>query len=177
MDKLIGALVVILIITVVLLLMLRSWRRRRARDSHLSGYPIPAKWTPTFEVDVLYVATTAGDNPVERLAITGLAFRSQARLELADEGVLLAPKGDEPVFIPAHAIIEVATASWAIDRGVEDGGLVVIGWLAREDNTGSVAVDSYIRARAVGDAVRIVQTITHRHGSRGPSRANAEGGA
>ncbi|HZW41983.1 MAG TPA: hypothetical protein VFE99_06755, partial [Agromyces sp.] len=76
MDRWIGVLVAVIIVAVVAWLMLRSWKRRTVRDETLSSYPVPAALgAPLFETEVLYVATTPAAEPLERLAVAGLAFR------------------------------------------------------------------------------------------------------
>jgi hypothetical protein len=182
MDKVIGAIVVVLLIAGAITLMLRSWRRRRLRDGDLGGYPEPDGSEPLLlAVEVLYVATTPADRPVERLAIPGLAFRAEARLELSRAGMLVAATGEPPVFVPAEQITGVATASWVIDRGVEAEGLVVIGWIARYQSTDEAAtgvpVESYFRARSAGDAGRIIGIITDLRGAVPGRRTDTEGGA
>lgn len=163
MDKWIGALVAILILAVIAWLMVRSWRRRAQRDSVLSAYPVPASRSDAvFEAEILYVATTPADEPLERLAVQGLAFRGAGRVEVMPEGVALRIAGEPVSFIPADRLTGAATASYAIDRGVEPEGLIAISWIAatsEETEAEPPRVDSYLRARYSGDQARILRAI------------------
>ena len=162
MDKWIGVLVAVIIVAVVAWLMLRSWKRRTVRDETLSSYPLPAELgTPAFETEVLYVATTPASEPLERLAVAGLAFRGSARIEVLAEGVILRIAGESTTFIPADRLLGAGLASYAIDRGVEPEGLVALTWIPLEREPAEVEprVDSYVRARYPGDPARIVRAV------------------
>ncbi len=162
MDKWPGALLALVIVAVAAWLMLRSWRRRTARDQSLSAYPLPSTHGESrLEAEVLYVATTPIGQPLERLAVRGLAFRGSGRLEVMPEGVLLRIAGESASFIPADRISAAGAASYAIDRGVEAEGLVAISWIARVDDPQQVAptIDSYVRARYPGDSGRIISAV------------------
>jgi hypothetical protein len=158
--------IIVVVIAGVLALMWRSFRGRVRRDAALpSGYAMPetAADVPGDEApelasaDVLYVATTPRDLPLERLAISGLAFRARATLAVSTGGVLLTPVGERAVFIPVPAIELLAAATWAIDRGVETDGLLLLGW--RLDAPSGTPVDSYFRITDPGDRRRITDAI------------------
>ncbi|MGO4103263.1 hypothetical protein AB4Y63_04875 [Leifsonia sp. YAF41] len=183
MDKVLPTVIVVVVLLLVLLLMLRSWRRRSRRDAGLfGGYEAPAASTELESSTALYVATTPRDAPLERLAIRGLAFRARATLTVTDAGVIVAPNGEAPVFIPVSALERVTEATWAIDRAVETGGLLLIGWKLNAPETSATAsspaaglstapsttapsttvttsVDSYFRITDPADRVRIVAAL------------------
>ncbi|HEY1106356.1 hypothetical protein MUN74_17420 [Agromyces endophyticus] len=162
MDKAIGAFVAVAIIAVVAWLVLRSWRRRTTRDAALSAHPLPAALgAPSLEAEVLYVATTPAGEPLERLAVPGLAFRGSGRVEVGAEGVALRIAGEPVSFIPADRLIGAATATYAIDRAVEPEGLIAVSWIAALDDAEAEPprVDSYLRARYPGDQARIIRAI------------------
>ena len=79
---------------------------------------------------MLYVATTPTGDPLERLAVQGLAFRGTARIEVVPEGMVLRVAGEQASFLPADRIVSAGEASYAIDRGVEPEGLVAVTWIA-----------------------------------------------
>lgn len=161
--------------------MARSWRKRSARDSTLAaGYAFPAETaTPagaqsssTTDAPVFYVATTPRERPLERLAIRGLGFRARGVLAVRVDGVIIDLDGEQPVFVPASAIETLTKASFAIDRGVETDGLVVVGWrlagsggVAESSTTSTsptrstISVDSYFRIVDQADRARIVDAI------------------
>ena len=164
MDKWIGAVVALAVIAVVAWLMIRSWRRRTARDETLSAYPVPASLpTPAVETEVLYVATTPVRQPLERLAVQGLAFRGAARIEVSRDGLVLRIAGESPSWLPADRIVAAGEATYAIDRGVEPEGLVAITWIAHpaDPEVEAPQVDSYLRARYPGDTARIIAAVTN----------------
>jgi len=147
-----GVLAVIIAFTVAVLALLAwAWWRRSRRDSGMAA-PVgeaPAGVAVRSTHDTLYVATTKHGEPLERLAIPGLAFRSRADLTITDAGVALDLTGQPRFFLPAERIVEVAQATVAIDRVVERDGLVRLAWRL-DDGT---VVDSYIRPRDASSRV------------------------
>ena len=102
MDKWIGGIVAFAVVALIVWLMYRSWRRRTARDESLSSYPLPESiGAPAFVAEVLYVATTPVGDPLERLAVRGLAFRGVAHVEVVAGGLVLRVAGESTTFIPA----------------------------------------------------------------------------
>lgn len=177
MDKWIGVLISVAIVGVAAWLMLRSWRRRTRRDESLTSYPLPgALGSFLLETEVLYVATTPTGEPLERLAVQGLAFRGAARIEIAAEGVVLRVAGESASFLPAERIVSAGEASYAIDRGVEPEGLVAITWIAHVADPDARAphVDSYLRARYPGDSARIIAAVNDIAAARAASRPEKE---
>jgi hypothetical protein len=161
-DRWVGVLVAVIIVGIAAWLMVRSWRRRTKRDEAMAAYPLPAvHGEPLLATEVLYVATTPIGQPLERLAVQGLAFRGAAHLEVVPEGVVLRIAGEPANFLPADRISAAGEASYAIDRAVEPEGLVVISWIVQVDDPERVApfVDSYLRARYPGDTARIVAAV------------------
>jgi hypothetical protein len=161
-DKWAGALVAIVIVGLAAWLMVRSWKRRTVRDERITSYPLPSSLGASIlETEVLYVATTPAGDPLERLAVAGLAFRGAARIEVAPEGMVLRVAGEPASFLPADRIVSAGEASYAIDRGVEPEGLVVIAWIAdvAEPEHEPQHVDSYLRARYPGDSARIIAAV------------------
>ncbi|WP_162924941.1 hypothetical protein [Mycetocola zhujimingii] len=141
-DRLLPAALVLGLLAILLAGMWFAWRARARRDSGVSaGAPLPAGGVhPLLTTDVLYVATTRAGQPLERLAIRGLAFRARAELIVAEEGVVLSVPGQDPIFLPADSIRSAQPATWTIDRVVESDGLVSITW-----RTGDTDADSYVR--------------------------------
>lgn len=171
-SRTVATIITVLVLLGVLALMLRSWRRRSKRDSVLpAGYPEPA--TPGRELAsaaALYVATTPRDQPLERLNIPGLGFRARGGVSVTDQGVLLELAGSPTLFIPADAIERVTDATWAIDRAVEPGGLLLLGWFLNTPDepsraTAPTSVDSYFRFSDPADRRAISEAITTLTGS------------
>lgn len=151
--------VMLLIVVAVAVLLIGAgvlaWRRRTRRDSGLAAPvgEIPAGARTTASFPILYVATTVRDEPLERLAIGGLGFRSRGEVTVTTDGVALDLTGQPRMFLPLAEIDAVDRATVAIDRVVERGGLVRLSWRA-----GATPVDSYLRpqetsARGLADAI------------------------
>ena len=87
-----AALLVIMAVAVGLLVLAAvGWWRRTRRDRALEPPvgEIPAGAMERDRFAVLYVATTRPDQPLERLAIRGMGFRSAAEVILTDRGIAL----------------------------------------------------------------------------------------
>lgn len=156
------ALLLMLALAVVLVVLgMLAWRRRGRRDAGIAA-PVgeaPAGAVETLHSRGLYVATTRHGDPLERLAIRGLAFRSRVAVTVTDRGVALDLTGQPRVFLDAARITDVAQATVAIDRVVERDGLVRVTWTADSGDT----VDSYLRpqdlsAKALADAISAIGT-------------------
>ena len=164
-EQWIGLLVALVVVGMAVWLMRRSWLRRTKRDETLSAYELPSEHgAPVLETEVLYVATTPVGEPLERLAVQGLAFRGAARIEVLPEGVVLRIAGEPANFLPAEHLVSAGPASYAIDRGVEPDGLIAVTWIVRRSDALDAAarparVDSYLRARFPGDSARIIAAI------------------
>ncbi|QAY73922.1 hypothetical protein ET445_11790 [Agromyces protaetiae] len=178
MGEFFGILFGVVLVGGAVFLMWRSWRRRTERDAELTAYPVPADLsTPDIDAEILYVATTFAETPLERLAVRGLAFRGAGRLEVHAEGVLLRIAGEvEPSFLPADRIVDAGAATYAIDRGVEPDGLVALTWIiaGTDPEAEPVQVDSYLRARDPGDTGRIIAAVHELAAWRPAPRPDAE---
>lgn len=143
-----GAVLIVIAVAVVLLAaMAVGWRRRMRRDSALTaplGVPEHAEITGRHEV--LYVATTQHDQPLERLAIKGLTYRARGELVLTDRGVALSLDGSPTVFIASSRLLAADRATVTIDRVVEPDGLIRLVWRITEDTI----VDSFLRPASSG---------------------------
>ncbi|MDE0545551.1 hypothetical protein [Microbacterium sp. C7(2022)] len=157
-----AALLVIAAVAVALIAVLAwAWIRRTRRDSGIAApvaeAPDSAATIATYRA--LYVATTQHAAPLERLAISGLAFRSRGDVTITDAGLALDLTGAPRVFFDTGRIVDVAQATVAIDRVVERDGLVRLSW--RTD--GGTVVDTYLRpqdASARALAVSIGSILT-----------------
>jgi hypothetical protein len=173
----VGVLAAVAVIGVIAYLMLRSWRARTIRDESLAAYAPPADLgIPTLEVEALYVATTPEAEPLERLAVEGLAFRGAAHVEVHPTGVLLRIAGELPSYVPGDRIAGAGTATYAIDRGVEPEGLVALTWIVddRSEPEAPTRVDSYVRCRYPGDNARLIAAVNDSAAPPAASRPDAE---
>src|SRR3546814_9593625 len=131
---------------IALALLVWAWMRRTRRDAR---YRAPMDDAPAGAAVIaafpgLYVATTRHHEPLERLAIRGLGFRSRADITVTDAGVILALPGQPRMFIAVDRIADAAQATVAIDRVVDSDGLARLSW--RID--AATVVDTYLRPQA-----------------------------
>ena len=68
--------------------------------------------------EILYVATTAHDQPLERLAVRPLTYRARGELVLTDRGVAFSLDGAPTVFLSSARLVAADRATVAIDRVV-----------------------------------------------------------
>ncbi len=142
MDRLLPSVIVGVILVAALVGMFAGWRARQRRQANLpSPASVPADTGRVLAAaGGLYVATTRAGEPLERIAVHGLGYRSRMVVTVAEHGVVLELTGAAPAFIPAASLRSATRATWAIDKGVEPGGLVLLGW-----RLGELDVDSYLR--------------------------------
>ena len=142
MDRTLLIVVPIVLIVALPALMYLGWRARRRRQQNVATpLPVPADLGAALGTfDGKYVATTAAGNPLDRIAVHGLGFRSSASLTVTDTGLLVQRPGSDDVWIPRADVLDRRTATWTIDRVVEHDGLELLQW-----NLGGTPVDSYFR--------------------------------
>jgi hypothetical protein len=153
-----GALTVMIAVAVVLLGVLAwAWWRRTRRDAGLVAPvgEVPEGSRVLAAFPGLYVATTAHDRPLERLAIRRLGFRSRVDVTVTDAGIALDLAGAPRIFLATSRLASADQSTVAIDRVVERDGLARLAWRIDDDTV----VDTYLRpqdasARALVDAVR-----------------------
>ncbi len=154
MDKLPVALAIAAVLVVLFLVLASSWRSRRRRQAGIGEPEAPPAdlGGATFTDDLLYVATTRAEAPLERITIAGLGFRARAVVTTAPSGIVLDLAGRGPVFIPKSAIRGVGRATWTIDRVVDADGLIFVRWVL-----GTTELDSYLRST---DPDRLIAALT-----------------
>ncbi|WP_105565235.1 PH-like domain-containing protein [Microbacterium halophytorum] len=141
LDYLPGIAFFVAVIALVLFAMWWGWRARRKRSASVVAPQAPVRGAEVAVFDGLYVATTRHGDPLDRLVVPGLAFRSRVHVTVTSAGVALAMPGSHTLFLDADRISGAGRATWTIDRVVERDGLVLIAW--RSDD-GTIC-DSYIR--------------------------------
>jgi hypothetical protein len=153
-DRILPAIVILIVVALVFTLMALSWRARRRHQSDLGDLASPPGdfGIPEFTDDLLYVATTRANAPLDRITIAGLGFRARAVVSTAPSGIVLDLAGRGPVFIPKAAIRGVGRATWTIDRVVDADGLIFVRWVL-----GTTELDSYLRST---DPDRLVTALT-----------------
>lgn len=142
MDRLLPTAIIGAVIVLAVIGMFLGWRARvRKYSAFVAPDSVPESFGDIVTVDQgLYVATTLAGQPLERVAAHGLGFRARASVTITTTGLVVAPIGRQPFFIDRASIVAVDRATWAIDKVVEPGGLVVVTW-----RLGDAELDSYFR--------------------------------
>ncbi|WP_309067298.1 hypothetical protein [Microbacterium sp.] len=136
-----ASLIFVAIAVIALALMVWGWRRRARRDARVTAPVAERRGAVRATFTGLYVATTRHDEPLDRLNVKHLAFRSRVTVTVTDAGVALDMPGEPTVFLDAPRLRDAGRATWTIDRVVEYDGLVLLAWTA-DDGT---ICDSYVR--------------------------------
>jgi hypothetical protein len=156
MDRTTSTTIVIAVILLALVGMVIGWRGRQKRQAHLPRPDaVPADTgTDLLSAEAFYVATTMADDELNRVAVAGLGFRARATVTATEAGVILSLAGAPEVFIARAALRAIDRATYTIDRVVEKGGLVRLGW-----TLGDTPVDSYLRLTDPADANALIDAV------------------
>jgi hypothetical protein len=157
--------IVLVFLLLLLALMVLGWRRRQRSQA---GFPTPlslpeAPGAETFAAEAFYVATTVAGEPLNRIAVAGLGYRARATVGVLADGLRLSIPGQPPIYLPAADILSVQKATWAIDRAVEQDGLVVIRWALGEPAVDRREVDSYLRVIDPAKTEQFFQLVQQLH--------------
>jgi len=150
------------LLVVILTLMVLGWRARQRRQSTIAAPPPPPADTGTVigVFSARYVATTIAGEPLNRVAVNGLGFRSLATITVTDDGVLIERPGERLWWLDAPSIRGVRRATWTIDGAVESGGLHLVEWAL-----GTQVVDSFFRLDAPAPFDTALERVLHREAS------------
>ena len=165
MDRPILMAIVLAFLLLLLALMLFGWRRRqRSQAGFPRPLPLPDDFGPeTLSAPAFYVATTVAAEPLNRISVAGLGYRARAAVGIAAQGLRLSIPGQEAIHIPAADILSVEKATWAIDRAVEQDGLILLRWALGEPGTARTEVDSYLRITDPALAKQFFQSVQQLH--------------
>jgi hypothetical protein len=149
-------------LVVVGVLMVIGWGALRRRQADVTGLaPVPSDpGVAALTEDLLYVATTRAEQPLQRIAVAGLGFRARAVLTVTTGGILLDLAGAAPGFIPVTALQGVGRATWTIDRAISNDGLVFVRWRdGAAAGSPTVSLDSYFRSADPAALVAAIEPL------------------
>lgn len=113
-------------------LALRAWRKRSSDQAEEFSAPLEALeffGEVLAQAKAFYVATTRGVNHLERINAYGLGARGHAQVLVFSEGLLIVRNGERPLAIDRTQLKAVEFTQVAIDKAVEQGGLVSVSWM------------------------------------------------
>jgi hypothetical protein len=141
--------------------MVLGWRARRRRQSDVQrpAGPPAELGAVLFSEDMLYVATTRADSPLDRIAVAGLGFRARAVVTVAAAGIQLELAGEDTAFLPTACLQTVGRATWTIDRAVSNDGLVFVRWTQAAADGTEASFDSYFRSADPAALVDAIQNL------------------
>lgn len=148
-------------IALIALGMVLGWHalRRRQTDVRRPASPPAELGAVLLSEDMLYVATTRADSPLDRIAVAGLGFRARAVVTVAEAGIQLELAGQDAAFLPTASLESVGRATWTIDRAISNDGLVFVRWSQAGTDGGSTSFDSYFRPADPAVLVDAIQTL------------------
>jgi hypothetical protein len=148
-------------IALIALGMVLGWRARRRRqaDVRRPASPPAELGAVLLSEDMLYVATTRADSPLDRIAVAGLGFRARAVVTVAEAGIQLELAGQDAVFLPAASLDSVGRATWTIDRAISKDGLVFVRWSEAASERAPLLFDSYFRPAEPAALVGAIQKL------------------
>ena len=157
-ERIVWTIVVLAVIGGIYLLMWRGWKKRQARQADLP--PLNAVPADTFAgegIEAIYVSSTAEGDWLDRIAVHSLGERSNAQVQVADAGVLIAREGAADIFIPAEAVRGVRLATGMAGKYLREEGLVVITW-----QHGDRTLDTGLKPRYGTDELVLAVKATER---------------
>jgi hypothetical protein len=165
-DRTAAAALVLALLVVLLGLMWLGWRNLKRRSAGIPApHPLPAPGAAELlHTTGMHVATTHAGRPLDRVVVLELAFRATTDLRVTSAGIELRLGGGNEVFIPASSVRSVERASWTIDRAVERGGLVVLGW-----TLGDTPLDTNLRVEDPAALVAALSTLLELTQGRKPA--------
>ncbi|WP_427018021.1 hypothetical protein ACQCSX_05280 [Pseudarthrobacter sp. P1] len=147
-ERLLPTVLTVLILLAVFALIGMGWRNRLKRQAGVAALPeVPdILGTPLLSVAGTYVATTSAGDWLDRIAVQSLGLRTNATVDVFDDGVLITRSGAPDVYIGAGALTEIRLESGMAGKFVEKDGLVVLSW-----TLGETPVDTGFRTRAAAE--------------------------
>jgi hypothetical protein len=152
---------------VILTLLAVGWATRRRRQRSIPATaPVPADLGELHgEFEGFYVSTTLDGQPLNRVAVHGLGFRSRVTVAVTDAGIVLALPANN-VFIPRDTIREVSRSNYTIDRVVEPDGLVLLAWTLGQGTPTEARLDSYLRVDHTAGLVSAIEGLLPSHAGK-----------
>lgn len=131
-----------------------GWKNRLRRQGEVPAPYENFEDTETHRFEGMYVATTRGEDWLDRIAVHRLGIRTNAELVIGEHGVHFMRSGAPDVHVPYTALNRVGRAAGMAGKFVEKDGLLVVGW-AKD----GFEFDTGFRARYHADNPKIYQLL------------------
>jgi hypothetical protein len=156
MEKVLPGLAMLAVAAVVFALIGMGWRNRLRRQSDIEQLPAvpPELGAPLVAAEGQYVASTTAGDWLDRIAVHGLGIRTNARLSVHPQGVLMDRSGAPALFIPTATLSGIRQDSGMAGKFVEKDGLLVLSW-----TLGTHQLDTGFRTRRAADKPALLQTL------------------
>lgn len=145
MDRVLLTLAMVAVVLVIFAGLWWGWRNRARRQGDIPALPVvPAVSGALLSPPLagVYVSTTRAGSWQDRVVVHGLGRRATATLNLAEDGVLIDRVGEDPIFLPMHAITAVDTAPGIAGKVMGmPAGVLVLTW-----RNGEALLDSGFRS-------------------------------
>lgn len=153
MEKYVMAVLTVIVCAGFAIVAARAWGSRMKRQADTFPSPdelLVTSATPISTANAFYVATTFTDNSLERIAAHGLGARGFAEILVFNEGIQVNRTGERSLSVPRAKLLSVSFQQVAIDKAVENGGLLVVDW---QEGPASLALHLRIKDTAARDAI------------------------
>ncbi|WP_313813818.1 hypothetical protein [Glutamicibacter sp.] len=166
-EAILPVVITVLVVIAACAAILIGWRNLKARQAE-----IPAPFEP-FDDSIqhsftgMYVATTKFEDWLDRIAVHDLGVRSNADLELGEQGIHILRPGTSDVHIPWTAFERVVRSSGMIGKFVEKNGLIVISW-----EKDGYTFDTGFRPRFAADTPKIYEMLASHQGGAAEQETN-----
>lgn len=160
-EAVLPVIITILVVIAGCAAILFGWRNLKARQQQI---PEPYEG---FEDAIehsfagMYVATTKFEDWLDRIAVHDLGVRSNATLELGEQGLHILRPGTRDVHVRWEHFDRVVRSSGMIGKFVEKNGLIIVSW-----EKDGYTFDTGFRPRFAADTPKIYQLLaSHERGA------------
>ncbi|WP_346845383.1 hypothetical protein [uncultured Rothia sp.] len=157
-SRLIPTLICLALIFVIVALMRKGWNsRKRSQSTWGKLAEVPAHYddlTPLAVIPGTYVSTTVMGDWLDRIATDTLGVKSEARLLIYKEALIVERQGAQDIFLSDRDILGVRLQSGATGKFVEKDGLLIVSW-----NYEQQKADFAFRSQFSEDKLRAQQLI------------------
>jgi len=129
MSRLTFLLIMIAVVIVIFAAMWIAWRARTRRDAQVAtGSRVPEGALIAHFPKVFYISTTPVGDPLSRVAVPALRYRSYGEIDVREDGVTLQLRSEDAVHFDAEQLRGSGLAGRRAGKAVENDGLALMRW-------------------------------------------------